>query len=483
MNHAAHPLQDHDPDEIGGHRLLGRLGSGGQGTVFLGKDSAGAQVAVKTLNPEGMADPEVRRRFAREAEAARKVASFCTAAVLSSDFSSTPPYIVSEYVQGPTLHKMIMTQGPLVGGDLGRLAVDTTTALASIHEAGIVHRDLKPGNVLMAQGGARVIDFGVAQITEGAGTLTNSRVGTPSFMAPEQIIDGRVTSATDVFAWGAVMVFAATGRAPFDAATVAGVLHKVLNGEADLTALPPPLHALVGAALAKDPAQRPSSLDVLHTILGRTPGGAAPPPPTGQSPPKAPPGASTTGLRGPVAPEAGVPEPAPSLAPTGKTARLGSRTRRWLVFGAVVLALAVGGGFIGWSLVGELFPTPGHDKFDPAPSSMEFGSEVAGSWEGLFTDGSEITLELPEGERIGEFEIPDADDSCSGEFRILDYTEEGYEVHLNVGAAEVCLGGWGMGLLGSSELRPEGGLAHLDLYMKEDLEGEPEQTVTFHPVE
>src|SRR5699024_7348787 len=161
-------------------------------------------------------------------------------------------------------------------------------------------------------------------------------------------------------------------------------------------------------------------------------GGAAPPPTTGHSPPKAPPGASTTGLRGPVVPEAGVPEPAPSLAPTGRTDRLGSRPRRGLVFGAVVLALAVGGGFIGWSLVGELFPTPGHDKFDPAPSCMVLGSEVAGAWEGLLAGGSGITLELPEGERIGEFEIPDAHDSCSGEFRILGYTEECYEVHLDV---------------------------------------------------
>src|SRR5699024_12275628 len=119
------------------------------------------------------------------------------------------------------------------------------------------------------------------------------------------------------------------------------------------------------------------------TLLARAPRGPAPPPPAGQSPPKAPPGASTPGLRGPVAPEAGVPEPAPSLAPTGKPARLGSRPRRWLVFGAVVLALTVGGGFIGWWSVGELFPPPGHVKFGPAPSSVDFGSAVAGAWEGL----------------------------------------------------------------------------------------------------
>ncbi|GAB3720422.1 hypothetical protein GCM10027590_21000 [Nocardiopsis nanhaiensis] len=170
------PLQPNDPRHL--------VGTGGQGTVYLASEPDGTRVAVKALNPERMADPEVRRRFEWEAEAARRVASFCTAAVLEADFTATPAYIASEYVEGATLHRTVTSQGPITGGDLHRLAVSVATALVAVHEAGIVHRDLKPGNVLMAPGGPRVIDFGIAQITEGAGTLTQSAIGTPGFMAP-----------------------------------------------------------------------------------------------------------------------------------------------------------------------------------------------------------------------------------------------------------------------------------------------------------
>ncbi|MET9795668.1 serine/threonine-protein kinase [Nocardiopsis alba] len=264
-------LQPHDPERLGDRRLLGRLGSGGQGTVYLAVEPSGRRVAVKTLTPEGMTDPRLRRRFEGEAEAAARVASFCTAAVIDSDFTTSPAHIVSEYVEGPTLRRAVLDGGPLRGGDLTRLAVSVATALVAVHEAGIVHRDLKPGNVLMARGGPRVIDFGIAQIVEGSGTLTQSTIGTPGYMSPEQIADGRVTAATDVFAWGSVMVFAATGKAPFEAATVPGVLHKVLKVDPDLGGLAEPLRSLVAEALAKNPDLRPSSLDVLHRLLGRGP--------------------------------------------------------------------------------------------------------------------------------------------------------------------------------------------------------------------
>lgn len=196
-------LRSGDPEVVGGYRLLGRLGQGGQGTVYLGASVDGSRVAVKTLNADDAADPRHRDRFVREADAARRVASFCTAAVLAADFAASPPYIVSEFVDGPSLRDVVRRDGPLAGGDLYRVAVATVTALVAIHEAGVVHRDFKPSNVLLGPGGARVIDFGIAQAVESTKTLTDSVAGTPAYMSPEQVRDGggRVGSAADMFAW------------------------------------------------------------------------------------------------------------------------------------------------------------------------------------------------------------------------------------------------------------------------------------------
>src|SRR5690625_3021804 len=263
-------LKDDDPAEIGGLRLIGRLGAGGQGTVYLAEsEHGGDHVAVKSLNSEALEDPRVRQRFVREAEAARQVASFCTAAVLAVDFEAESPYIVSEYVEGRSLSQRIRQDGPMSGGDVGRLAVATATALVAIHEAGIVHRDFKPGNVLLGDGGARVIDFGIAQITESTGTLTNSPIGTPAFMAPEQISSGQATPASDVLAWGAVLVYAATGASPFQAYTEPNVLHNVLHVDPDLSVRPDDVRPLITRALSKNPAARPASVDALMTLLGR----------------------------------------------------------------------------------------------------------------------------------------------------------------------------------------------------------------------
>ncbi|MFE3460064.1 serine/threonine-protein kinase [Nocardiopsis aegyptia] len=300
MTTALEPLHTSDPALLGGYRLLGRLGEGGQGTVYLAEGGSGARVAIKTLNQEAMSDPGMRKRFVREAEAARQVASFCTAAVLAADVDAHPPFIVSEYVAGPTLHQRIRSGGPMSGGDLSRLAVATVTALAAVHEAGIVHRDLKPGNVILGEGGARVIDFGIAQVSGGAGTVTTSVIGTPAFMAPEQIAEGRATALSDVFAWGALVAFAATGASPFDGPTVPNVLHRVINDEPDLSRVPHPLRSLVAAALAKDPADRPSSKDVLVSLLGR---GSVPDDGGGAPPPVAP-GVPPTRVEPPVRPRA-----------------------------------------------------------------------------------------------------------------------------------------------------------------------------------
>ncbi|MEV4460015.1 serine/threonine-protein kinase, partial [Microbispora sp. NPDC049633] len=259
------PLEPDDPRTLGGFRISGRLGEGGQGVVYLGHAPDGAPVAVKVLKT-GL-DPVVRARLSRELDALRGVAPFCTARVITAMVDGREPYVVSEFVDGPSLQQRVSASGPLRGGELERLAVGTATALAAIHGAGIVHRDFKPGNVLLGPDGPRVVDFGIARQGESE-TITAGPVGTPAYLAPEHIAGRPATPASDVFAWGATIVFAATGRAAFGADNVAAVLHRIMTTFPDLTPLPPPLRALVGRCLAKDPAARPAARDLLLELVG-----------------------------------------------------------------------------------------------------------------------------------------------------------------------------------------------------------------------
>ncbi|GAA2600042.1 serine/threonine-protein kinase [Actinomadura fulvescens] len=261
-------LRANDPTRLGGYDLVRRLGEGGQGAVFLGRDPAtGGQVAIKLLHAELNENERARSRFLREFEVAMRVAPFCTAQVLDVDVDEGRPYIVSEYVPGPSLHQQVSREGPLTGGSLQRVAVGTITALVAIHQAGIVHRDFKPGNVLLGSAGARVIDFGIARALD-ATTNTAGMVGTPVYMAPEQVRGERAGPSIDVFAWGATIAFAATGRTPFGADNLPAVIHRVLNGEPDLGDLAGPLRGIVERCLIKDPAQRPEARDVLMSLLG-----------------------------------------------------------------------------------------------------------------------------------------------------------------------------------------------------------------------
>ncbi|MCC5578688.1 protein kinase [Microtetraspora sp. AC03309] len=261
------PLAPGDPVRIGEYALAGRLGSGGQGVVYEAYDAAGLRVALKALHQDGLHRPP-----AKEVAATRRVSSFCTAKILHVDLDGDRPYIVSEFVDGPSLRSAVERAGPYTDDALHRLATGVATAVAAVHEAGVVHRDLKPDNVLLGPDGPRVIDFGIARILEGSLTADSALIGTPAYMAPELFSGGTAGPAVDVFAWGAVMVFAATGAAPFQRDHVAAVVHQILTAETDLSPLPEPLRSLVADALSKDPDTRPTSRDLLLGLLG----GAAP---------------------------------------------------------------------------------------------------------------------------------------------------------------------------------------------------------------
>lgn len=257
------------PGAVGGYRLVRLLGSGGQGSVYLGTDGGAGRVAVKILHEGAAANADAMRRFLREVEVARRVAPFCTARVLDAGVHEGRPYIVSEYVPGDSLEALVRRDGPRAGGGLHRLAVTTSSALAAIHRAGIVHRDFKPANVILGPEGPVVIDFGIARALDQAGTRT-AAVGTPAYMAPEQFGQEPVTRAADIFAWAGTIVYAATGHRPFPGDTLPALLHSILNGSPDVSGLPDPLREIVLRCLSKDPLARPTA-EELHTLLSGHP--------------------------------------------------------------------------------------------------------------------------------------------------------------------------------------------------------------------
>ncbi|WP_336207572.1 bifunctional serine/threonine-protein kinase/glutamate ABC transporter substrate-binding protein [Nonomuraea sp. LPB2021202275-12-8] len=263
------PLLAGDPTQLGSFRLSGRIGEGGQGIVFLGVNEQDERAAVKLLHMKFSGDTIARSRFGRELKAAKRVASFCTARVMEADLDGDTPYIASEYIEGPALRDIVDSEGPLRGTVLDRLAIGTATALTAIHHASIVHRDLKPDNVLIAADGPRVVDFGIARIIDSTGTITSRAIGTPAYMAPEQIAGDEVGPYTDVFAWGATIAFAATGKSVFEGNSIASVLNRILNHEVDVSMMPEPLRGVVRSALAKSPAERPSADQILLRLLGQ----------------------------------------------------------------------------------------------------------------------------------------------------------------------------------------------------------------------
>jgi eukaryotic-like serine/threonine-protein kinase len=356
------PLGGDDPAQVGSYRLTARLGAGGMGVVYLATAGNGSPVAVKVLRPELSGDTEFRTRFSREVAALTRVKGVCTVRVIEADTTSARPFLVTEYVEGPSLSEYIESRGPIDPRMLYGLATGLAEALTAIHAAGIVHRDLKPSNVLLTTGGPKVIDFGIAQVLEAtAVTKAGFTVGSAGFMAPEQIM-GRAAPAADLFSWAVTIAYAASGRSPFGTGTTETILYRILHDKPDLTGVPGSLLPQVTAALAKDPQARPTAPELLsqltrpavqpsagydnptQTILAQTWLTPTSPPQVPATPPQA----------------RATPSQVPATPPQVPAQRSGAR--RPALF-AIVLAVAIlvgaGGAALAFALAGHHATNPG----------------------------------------------------------------------------------------------------------------------------
>ncbi|WP_189151177.1 serine/threonine-protein kinase [Streptomyces lacrimifluminis] len=268
------PLDVGESTVVGPYRLLGRLGSGGMGRVYLGRSAGGRTVAVKIVHPHFALDEEFRARFRREVEAARRVGGAWTASVLDADPEAPVPWVATAYAAGPSLTAAITDDGPLPLDSVRALGAGLAEALTAVHALSLVHRDVKPSNVLLTLDGPLLIDFGIARATDGTASLTSTgvSVGSPGYMSPEQILGKPVTGAADVFSLGAVLAYAATGRSPFPGDSSAALLYRVVHEEPQLDGLGGELREVVEGCLAKDPSARPAPGEVARRLA---PEGAA----------------------------------------------------------------------------------------------------------------------------------------------------------------------------------------------------------------
>ncbi|WP_329377631.1 serine/threonine protein kinase [Streptomyces sp. NBC_01716] len=259
------PLEQSDPAVVGGYRLAAVLGTGGMGKVYLSYTPGGRPIAIKVIRPEFSEDPEFRRRFQREVQAAQRVQGLYTAPVIDSDTEGSQPWLATAYVPGPSLAHAVAQHGALPLRSVLLLTVGVAEALNVIHGAGIVHRDLKPANVLLASDGPRVIDFGIARAAETTAlTGTGVSVGTPAFMAPEQAAAGTVGPATDIFALGQIAAFAAIGSPAYGEGSSHAVLYRIVHEDPDLSRVPAELLPLVTRCLTRDPDGRPSLTEIIE---------------------------------------------------------------------------------------------------------------------------------------------------------------------------------------------------------------------------
>jgi hypothetical protein len=332
------PLTSDDPAQIGTYRLQARLGAGGMGRVYLAHTPAGRPVALKVVRSDISHDRDFRVRFGQEIQAAQRVRGLYTAELIDADPAATPPWLVTAYVQGPSLEEVIDRSGPMPEAMAFRLIAGVAEALQAIHQAGVIHRDLKPSNVLLASDGPRVIDFGIARALA-AMPLTRSDImmGSPDFLAPEQILDRPITPAIDVFALGSLAAFAATGRLPFGQGHLTEVAHRVVHEPPDLAGCPVRLLTLIESCLEKQAEARPTPGRIVEFCLARAAELTDPSQPPGQSWPSWGPaagaaGAATAVLPAPAQFEGGGPAPGGNV---------GAARRRRLPLAAAGAAAAI----------------------------------------------------------------------------------------------------------------------------------------------
>jgi serine/threonine protein kinase len=361
-----------DPEYIGRYRLVGRLGGGGMGQVYLARSPGGRSVAVKVIREPLAADPGFRVRFAREIAAARRVSGIFTAPVVDADPDAERPWLVTAYVAGPSLADAVEQSGPLPADMLVLLAGGLAEGLAAIHAVGVVHRDLKPSNVMLAADGPRIIDFGIARASDATAlTHAGTVVGSPGFMSPEQAEGRPVGPASDIFSLGSVLTFAATGAGPFGSGQPSTLLYRVVHARPATAGIPAPIRALIERCLAKDPAARPTAESVLASV---PPAGAGWRQPatavrTGGPTVRLAPGPGEPTVPAPASSDHDTPlldwrsrdrpsqdRPSPGVPSTGTPSRQ-PRGWPWLAVGAAALLAAVVIGLAG--LAGRLLPAAG----------------------------------------------------------------------------------------------------------------------------
>ncbi|MEU9842399.1 protein kinase [Actinomadura sp. NPDC048032] len=364
------PLQAGDPVGVGGYRVLARLGAGGMGVVYLARSPGGRLAALKLIRPDAADDPGFRERFRREIGAAGKVSGLYTASVLDADAEAPQPWFAAAFVPAPTLKEAVEDGGALPEPAVRALGAGLAEALRAVHRAGLVHRDLKPGNILLAEDGPRIIDFGIAKVIDATQiTRTGGMIGTLAYLAPEQIAGAKDAGpAADVFALGGVLVHAATGARPFGEGDPGALLYEILYGEPRLDGLPESLRSTVAACLAKEPARRPPLADVLAALIPADPSALLSP--ALRRDLAAREAKANRVASGPVT----LPPPLPRIE---ETVPDGLRRRRvlGLAAGAAVAVTGIGAGTAGWALAG------GKSKpAKPAPRGTALAAAPAPAW-------------------------------------------------------------------------------------------------------